>query len=267
LTSSVEDLLYRYDTWLGAYFGHRLEVRSLEFFLWWGAATERRVIGPALKKAFQWFCRYYSGFVVPSQDSLLGQPKILPYEDVLTIVRRARVGRLQPCSCKSYNIPTDRNMPRDSCMGFEYVEAIEDIAQEGYHDDFQVKDALLRKLKQCEEYGLVHQIMTVSRPAGRKWYVLCNCDAESCIPMILHLKYDIPMVRGSGFVARIGDKDQCIYCGKCTERCIFGAALQVDDSAPLVKEDSCLGCGLCITTCPAGIRFMEKTAVDEVPTI
>ena len=76
--------------------------------------------------------------------------------------------------------------------------------------------------------------------------------------MILYLKYDIPMVRGSGFVAGIGDKDRCIYCGKCAERCLFGAALQVDDSAPVIEEASCLGCGLCVGSCPAEIRFMEK---------
>lgn len=114
----TKTLLYEIDSLLGGYFGVFLEVRSLEFFLAWGRATRRRLLGKPLKRLFAWFCRYFNGLVIPCQDSLEGRPRIVPYENVLTLLQRAGVGRIQPCSCKAYYLPADRRMPRDTCMGF-----------------------------------------------------------------------------------------------------------------------------------------------------
>jgi heterodisulfide reductase subunit A-like polyferredoxin len=99
--------------------------------------------------------------------------------------------------------------------------------------------------------------MMVSRPTGRKGYVLCNCDGASCIPVILYMKYGIPMVRGSGLTVKMDDVSRCTGCGRCVSRCIFGAATLADGS-PRVDRERCLGCGLCVSGCPAGIRRMER---------
>lgn len=248
--------LYLFDSLLGGYFGQYLEVRSLEFFLAWGEATTKPIIGPPLKAIFVWFCTYFTGLTVPARDSLEGRPRIMPYEDILTLVRRARVSQLSPCSCKTHFLPRDPRMPRDTCMGFQFVEGFEDMSRDGYHDDFTVPEAVLAKLKECADYGLVHQIMTVSRPTGRKGYVLCNCDGESCIPVVLYRKYGIPMVRGSGYIARITDPAACTHCGTCAARCIFDAA--TFDEHPTVDARRCLGCGVCIASCPVRIRRLEK---------
>lgn len=252
----TKSLLYEIDSLLGGYFGVFLEVRSLEFFLAWGRATRRRVIGQPLKKIFSWFCLFFSGILVPCRDSLQGRPVILPYENIVTLLKRARVARLQPCSCKTLFL-TDKTIPRDTCMGFSYVEGMEDLTREGYRADFIPPAAVLDKLKQCEEYGMVHQIMTVSRPTGGKSYVLCNCTAEACVPLVLYLNYGIPMVRGSGLTVKISNLSNCLSCRKCVKRCIF-SAICLEEDRPVLDEDKCLGCGLCISTCPAKIRFLTR---------
>lgn len=257
MKNPLKQALYLFDSLLGGYFGQYLEVRSLEFFLAWGAATTRPIIGSPLKALFVWFCRYYTGIVVPTRDSLEGRPKIMPYEDILTLVRRARVSSLHPCSCKSFFLPKDPDMPRDTCMGFQFVEGIEDLSRDGYHDDFPLKEEIVRKLKECADYGLVHQIMTVSRPTGKKGYVLCNCDGEACIPVVLYRKYGIPMVRGSGYVAKVTDEDLCTACGRCIQRCIFDATA-LREERPVIDPSQCLGCGICISTCPVKIRHLVK---------
>ncbi|HPU02023.1 MAG TPA: 4Fe-4S binding protein [Bacillota bacterium] len=249
----TKTLLYEIDSLLGGYFGVFLEVRSLEFFLAWGRATRRRLLGKPLKRLFAWFCRYFNGLVIPCQDSLEGRPRIVPYENVLTLLQRAGVGRIQPCSCKAYYLPADRRMPRDTCMGFFYVEDMSDLSREGYRTDFTVPEKVMAKLKECEEYGLVHQVMTVSRPEGRKGYVLCNCHADSCIPLVLYLQYGIPMVRGSGLTVQLTDPSRCTLCLKCVNRCMFKAVYLKGD-VPALDEVKCLGCGLCVSTCPAQIR-------------
>lgn len=258
----AKSLLYEIDSLLGGYFGVFLEVRSLEFFLAWGRATRRRVVGKPLKKIFTWFCLFFTGILVPCQSSLEGRPVILPYENIVTLIQRARVARLQPCSCKTL-FQTDKIIPRDSCMGFSYVEGMEDLSREGYRADFIPPEAVLDKLKTCEEYGMVHQIMTVSRPAGGKGYVLCNCTAEACVPLVLYLQYAIPMVRGSGLTVKISNLFDCLACQKCVKRCIFSAVCLEGDQ-PVLDEDKCLGCGLCISTCPVKIRSLERRAGRDV---
>jgi ferredoxin len=246
-----------FDSLLGGYFGQYLEVRSLEFFLAWGEATKRPVIGPYLKRLFVWFCTYFTGIVVPSLDSLEGRPKILPCDDVINLVKRARVTSLHPCTCKSHIVPDDPSIPRDTCMGFTFVEGMEDLSNEKYHADFQLRQIIIDKLRQCEELGLVHQIMTTSRPTGKKGYVLCNCDGKSCIPVVLFRKYGIPMVRTSGYLINVDEPEKCTGCGMCVKRCIFDAAM-LEAKRPAIVIDKCMGCGVCVKTCRAGIRMLDK---------
>lgn len=253
-------LLYTVDSLLGGFFGVFLEVRCLEFFLSWGRASRKKPMGALLKKLFAWFCRYFSGVVVPGGCSL-ERPVIMPYGDILDLVKRARVVTCRPCSCKSLFQPSDPEMPRDTCMGFQFIEDLEDLCSPNYRQEFELPPAVAAKLKECEEYGMIHQIMTVSRPSGRKGYVLCNCAPGSCVPLDLYLQYGIPMVRGTGAVVRVEEPDKCTSCRRCQERCIFGAADFTPAGLPLLHEEKCLGCGLCVTTCPAGLRKVDKFAV------
>jgi ferredoxin len=255
MKNPFKSILYLFDSLLGGYFGQYLEVRSLEFFLAWGEATKRPFIGPYLKRLFVWFCKYFTGIVVPSLDSLEGRPKILPSEDVINLVKRARVTSLHPCTCKAHIIPDDPSIPRDTCMGFTFVEGMEDLSDESYHADFKLRQEIIDKLRQCEELGLVHQIMTTSKPTGKKGYVLCNCDGQSCIPVILFRKYGIPMVRTSGYLLNISDIEKCTACGICVKRCIFDAAT-LSDKKPVTDLDKCMGCGVCVKTCKAEIRSL-----------
>ncbi len=249
-------LLYEVNSLLGGYFGVFLEVRSLEFFLAWGRATRKPVVGKFLHRLFVWFSTYFTGIVVPSSAALHEQyPLIMPYDEITRMVKRARIARLQPCSCKSYFLP-EEDIPRDSCMGFNYIEDLDELSREDCHAEMQNQEEVLAKLQECEKKGLIHQFMTVSRPTGKKGYVLCNCG-ESCIPVFLYLHYGIPMVRGSGLTVSITRAEDCTGCGQCLKRCIFKATT-LSGGDPQVQAEKCLGCGLCVSTCTAGIRKLNS---------
>ncbi len=59
------------------------------------------------------------------------------------------------------------------------------------------------------------------------------------------------------------DSDKCILCGKCVEKCPFGA-LAIEGSGIQVNEN-CRMCGLCVRNCPEkAIRFEQKAkSVDK----
>lgn len=49
--------------------------------------------------------------------------------------------------------------------------------------------------------------------------------------------------------------DECIGCGECVDRCVFGARAIKGERLEF-NSDACLGCGLCVTVCPGGAISM-----------
>ncbi len=60
------------------------------------------------------------------------------------------------------------------------------------------------------------------------------------------VKYGIPMMASSGYVARVNEGD-CAACGSCAEACPFGA-ISVDIRS-VVQWEKCMGCGVCVDQC------------------
>jgi heterodisulfide reductase subunit A-like polyferredoxin len=61
------------------------------------------------------------------------------------------------------------------------------------------------------------------------------------------LKYGIPMVAPSGYVAQV-DEMLCAACATCEETCPF-EAIQMNGTA-IVNWEACMGCGVCVGQCP-----------------
>jgi electron transport complex protein RnfB len=251
-----DGFLERLDDKLVNYFGNYCEVRSLDFFMKWAEATKRPRTGKIYKRLFDWFSRYYAGFVVPARNSLGKGNAVMPYENIIELVKRAKVGKIWPCSCKSFR-KTDEGIPRATCMLIAEVASLDNTITKYPDSDAIPAEKVIERIKECEEIGLIHQIMCVSNPQGRKMYVLCNCDNKACVPMSIKCGYDIPMVRSSGFLVKVGDLNLCQSCGTCAKRCLF-SAIEMKDGRPVTNLDKCMGCGLCATTCPAKIRTMER---------
>lgn len=261
-TSQKLRLLDKFDYRLVDYFGNKCEVRSLDFFLKWAALSEDKTWGKFAKKTFNWFTKYYAGFLVPSNNSLGRGVEIMPYESIIELVKRAKVGQIWPCSCKSFRA-TEEGIPRGTCMLIAEVASLDDSMLKYPDTGYMVADDVLKKLKEFEDVGLVHQIMCVSSPQGRKMYVLCNCDNKACVPMYIKTRYDIPMVKASGFVCEVNEIDKCIGCAKCAKRCLFHA-ITMDNGRALLDDNKCLGCGLCVTTCPVSIRKMKRRITEPI---
>jgi Pyruvate/2-oxoacid:ferredoxin oxidoreductase delta subunit len=80
-----------------------------------------------------------------------------------------------------------------------------------------------------------------------RFYVICNCCKCCCAGITAMVKYDIPMIASSGYVAQV-DEALCMACGTCEKACPF-IAVQVNDAA-VVNWENCMGCGACISQCP-----------------
>ena len=66
-----------------------------------------------------------------------------------------------------------------------------------------------------------------------------------------------PLVARSAFLAVHDAAGECINCGKCTERCYFGARIMKEGKLHY-NADLCYGCGLCVGACINSIIQLKK---------
>ena len=81
------------------------------------------------------------------------------------------------------------------------------------------KEEAYRMIKHVEDVGCVHQITTLE---NGQTFAICNCQPESCLALGVTQYYNTPKTAQSNYVAEI-DKDKCVACGQCTDKCANNA--------------------------------------------
>jgi len=124
------------------------------------------------------------------------------------------------------------------------------------------KEEALRVLRQCEEAGLVHKAYHTGANIEKEETSICNCcrcccvnGKDSCI---------VPTTTATYFVARV-NKELCVGCGTCVEKCPNDAVVMGDDKNPLRIEGTCMGCGVCAYFCPENaIELVQSPGVARI---
>lgn len=107
-------------------------------------------------------------------------------------------------------------------------------------------------LRQLHREGLVPSFYSCLRSSG--WmYAICSCEDKICFPFRAHQAAGGVLFPGPDVVAL--DREACIGCGVCTDRCHFKANVLIDGIAE-VNQAKCYGCGLCVSTCTGQARTM-----------
>ena len=93
-------------------------------------------------------------------------------------------------------------------------------------------------------------------------FTICNCCKCCCGGIEAMVKYGIPMIASSGYVAQV-DETLCTACATCEDACPFGA-VQVDGTA-VVDWEICMGCGVCVGQCPNEARSLIRDERKGIP--
>jgi ferredoxin len=109
-------------------------------------------------------------------------------------------------------------------------------------------------LRELNQEGLIPTFYACMGSGG--WiYAICGCESEICFPFRSHVAAGAVLNPGPDIVAL--DRESCTSCGKCVERCHFGANSLANPTAE-IDLTKCYGCGLCVSTCSGGARSMVK---------
>ena len=191
----------------------------------------------------------FSSRVIPVSESLDAKQWVLPTGHAKQILDGARSIAVQNCICRTHYKRCDH--PRDVCL---LLDAVADAFVAKHEARMVTMQSAIEILKKANQSGLVH--LALYRP-DHEIFALCSCCACCCHDLQIVRRYhrnDL-MVRSDYIAVTLAD--ECIGCGECVDRCVFGART-IKDGQLEFTPDACLGCGLCVTVCPKGAISMAR---------
>ncbi|MCP3942842.1 MAG: 4Fe-4S dicluster domain-containing protein [Desulfobacteraceae bacterium] len=190
----------------------------------------------------------HSSKVIPVLKSLSAEQWVLPTEQVMKILHNAKSVAVKNCECRVHYKRCDK--PLEVCFLLNEVGDRLVAGGKARHVDLkEIGDILIK----ANESGLVH--LGLYMP-DHELFALCSCCSCCChdLQIVKHYERKDLIVR-SEYLAFTNFTD-CIHCGECIGRCVFGARVFTDEKMEYNAE-GCLGCGLCVTSCPVEATSMR----------
>lgn len=202
------------------------------------------------------FYRYYQSSeagtqvmrVIPVQRALRSEQQILDTEEAHRIIESAGVLALVPCPCRTRTEKTGtRECRNQTPVGFCIMmdNAALHFQATGRGRQIGAEEAT-KYFDTMQDLGLVG--ITENHEESTR-NIICLCCRCCCSQVRGRTRWDNPeAIAPSNFIA--DSSDDCLMCGKCVERCVFGA-IALDDAQfrAIVDPGKCVGCGVCTITC------------------
>ena len=189
---------------------------------------------------------------IPVNVEIEAEQRVYDMAEVEAILRSSKYIFLNDCGCRTRH--HNCNNPLDTCIsvnvGFDYLEK-----GEGVNSRRVTVEEALDALRRSHEAGLVH--MAYVMKGEEKPQLICSCCTCCCHTLGGLLYHGIStQVLTSKLIAE-DETRRCISCGKCVERCVFGARTMVD-GVLIYDALRCFGCGLCVSECSTNVIKLVK---------
>ncbi len=188
--------------------------------------------------------------------------QIMPMEEVYKIIDNQTAFAVFPCPCRMRKEvegirKCKDKYPINNCI--TYGVFAKQLLEMGDPAISPISKEEIKKIaREAAELGLVH--MTDNNMENSN--ILCSCCECCCGNLTGLTRLDNPRaIAKANYISNI-DKELCVACGTCIERCKFNA-ITVNDFAH-VNTDKCVGCGLCAVTCPEDAITMKRLEREEI---
>jgi Pyruvate/2-oxoacid:ferredoxin oxidoreductase delta subunit len=194
---------------------------------------------------------------VPIQQSIDLTQNVAAYEDACEILKKQKLIVVTDCICRKLRNTVETGCGKILEACFMFGSMAQYYLDHEMGREVQVDEAV-SILTKAQEEGLVTQPATSQNPGG-----MCNCCGDCC--GVLKSLNMIPNPADhvfSNYYAVI-DKDACVGCEACLDRCQMNALAMTDDEKSEVNLLRCIGCGLCVTSCPTDAITLALKPEDK----
>jgi ferredoxin len=197
---------------------------------------------------------------IPVNESITPDLSVASYDQLRSFIENSTTIGIMDCICrKAHDLiddPCKRTDLRETCMTFGSAARM-------FHEKGQA-----RLISKREAYNLALEFekegLVPSPSNSQKPFVVCNCCGCCCEVISNQKRFENPSrFFATNFYAEI-DKNECIGCGSCQERCNMDAIQLIDDYYE-IDRGKCIGCGLCIDSCPNESITFKKKKEETIP--
>ncbi len=196
---------------------------------------------------------------VPAYSMLEHDSKVLPYDDVESILRSRKKISISDCICRKREEvrgkPCGHRM--EACLQFN------DLADFYIENDMGREislDQALQIVREGEKEGLVVQVAN-----SQDVEAICMCCSCACglLGAIKYFPGPANKKIGNYICERVEENclPRCQHV--CVKRCPVGAFKEKEGELRF-KQELCIGCGLCVSTCPGRALSLRKKNEDEL---
>lgn len=203
--------------------------------------------------------------VVPVGPEVLKDGEtLLPNRDWRTIIQNSSACTVQPCGCRnSALLKGEMSEYEDGCMHcFVFGDLAEYfLSTDGGYQELTA-DEVLEECDRLLDLGYVPELAFLDNPD-----VLCWCKPERCtmLTAVRNFNGNTPSFAHMSAYQLDYDREACIQCGACIDRCPMHSVSFDEDGYPTI-DHACVGCGQCALVCPASARkLVQKDDVPELP--
>lgn len=218
-------------------------------------------------------------YAIPCDRSVVSSGEIDPYDDWEVKIKSKNNFALSPCYCKVCGAAAT-GMALPEWGSDEWQQAVHPTTGHplktcllmGSDADFFVQKGLATAITQQEALDIIrHHVdmgFMIESYYSKNSEVICSCHVQDCG----HLQYHkaIPVETYENAVCRsntshfdlVYDKDACIQCGACVERCPMESITLGEDGYPQV-DAHCFRCGQCAMVCPVKARSLAAKPKEE----
>lgn len=194
------------------------------------------------------------------------EEQIIPTQEVEEIIKKFKDIAVGHCFCRHHKDllgkPCKTTKLRENC--FTFGKSARYCVEQGFARTISKEEAL-KILKESEKDGLVHKAFHPGSKIAKDETSICNCCKCCCGTLEWWRMGVTAMINSTNYLCQI-DKDKCIGCGTCVEKCPVEAIQGDDNNKAECNKEWCIGCGVCAHFCPENaISLLEGMRKVFVP--
>lgn len=196
----------------------------------------------------------------PISKDVVEGGELHPYEDWRAIIKRHKTITVSPCQCRTMwqalGVPYPEEHPMNTCLSL------------GEMAEYFIENDIGKQITQDEAIAIVEDIiskgMVVEAICAKNPDIICCCHSDSCGNLMGFRGIDGKSACAKYYNAYTlaYDKDKCLKCGLCVDKCPMHAISQGEDGY-VVLDDACVRCGQCVPVCPGKARILK--AIPDYP--
>jgi ferredoxin len=196
-----------------------------------------------------------AGVALPIFQEIKQNNTVLNLDNVKKYLERSKKIAVTNCACRTKrhhcNAPVDvclmLNAAADNFLEKGFVQTAGGMRQPIREVNI---DEAIEIVTRAHDAGLVQMAyIRMDSPEPHDPSFVCSCCSCCCAELGLTLRFGMAPHLLKSIAISMNDSSKCKSCGKCVDRCHFGARKMVDGKM-VYNKDLCFGCGLCVSTCP-----------------